>query len=107
MKTVKLVIACISILAVSAVAMAGTLDDVKAKGYVDAGINGSLFGFGMPDEKGEMKGLDVDTAKAIAAAVFGDASKVKFSGCLPFSPKRLTFCAETPPRPFPGKPSPA
>ena len=33
----------------------------------------------MPDDKGEWKGLDVDTAKAVAAAVFGDASKVKFS----------------------------
>jgi general L-amino acid transport system substrate-binding protein len=32
----------------------------------------------MPDPKGEWKGLDVDTAKAIAAAVFGDATKVKY-----------------------------
>jgi general L-amino acid transport system substrate-binding protein len=33
----------------------------------------------MPNDKGEWQGLDVDTAKAIAAAVFGDASKVKFT----------------------------
>jgi general L-amino acid transport system substrate-binding protein len=33
----------------------------------------------MPDEKGVWKGLDVDTAKAVAAAIFGDAEKVKFS----------------------------
>lgn len=63
----------------SAAVMAGTLDDVKAKGYIQAGVNGDLFGFGKPDEKGEWKGLDVDTARAIAAAVFGDASKVKFT----------------------------
>lgn len=61
------------------VAMAGTLDDVKAKGFVQAGVNGDLFGFGKPDEKGVWKGLDVDTARAIAAAVFGDANKVKFT----------------------------
>jgi general L-amino acid transport system substrate-binding protein len=61
------------------VAMAGTLDDVKAKGFVQAGVNGDLFGFGKPDEKGVWKGLDVDTARAIAAAVFGDAEKVKFT----------------------------
>jgi general L-amino acid transport system substrate-binding protein len=59
--------------------MAGTLDDVKAKGFVQAGVNGDLFGFGKPDEKGVWKGLDVDTARAIAAAVFGDANKVKFT----------------------------
>ena len=63
----------------SAAVMAGTLDDVKAKGYIQAGVNGDLFGFGKPDAKGEWKGLDVDTARAVAAAVFGDASKVKFT----------------------------
>ena len=49
-----------------------TLKEVKAKGYIQAGVNGALFGFGKPDQKGEWKGLDVDTAKAIAIAVFGD-----------------------------------
>ncbi len=39
----------------------------------------TLFGFGKPDEKGVWKGLDVDTAKAIAAAIFGDAEKVKYT----------------------------
>lgn len=61
------------------VAVAGTLDDVKGKGFVQAGVNGELFGFGKPDEKGVWKGLDVDTARAVAAAVFGDAEKVKFT----------------------------
>jgi general L-amino acid transport system substrate-binding protein len=60
------------------IAKAGTLDDVKAKGFVQVGVNGQLAGFGIPDEKGEWKGLDVDTGRAIAAAVFGDAKKIKF-----------------------------
>lgn len=55
-----------------------TLNTVKKKGFVTVGVNGSLFGFGQPDEKGAWKGLDVDTGRAIATAVFGDASKVKF-----------------------------
>ena len=60
-------------------AMAGeTLDAVKARGEIVTGVNGSLFGFGMPDEKGVWKGLDVDTARAISAAIFGDADKVKY-----------------------------
>ncbi len=72
-------IIAIMILAASGVAMAGeTLDAVKAKGFVQVGVNGSLAGFGMPDEKGVWKGLDVDTGRAIATAVFGDATKVKF-----------------------------
>ncbi len=56
-----------------------TLENVLAKGYIQAGVNGDLFGFGKPDEKGVWQGLDVDTARAIAAAVFGDAEKVKYT----------------------------
>jgi general L-amino acid transport system substrate-binding protein len=59
-------------------AVAGTLDDVKAKGFVQVGVNGGVFGFSMPNEKGVWKGLDVDTGRAIAAAVFGDANKIKY-----------------------------
>lgn len=79
MKMFKIIATCIVVFAMTSLASAGTLDEVKARGYLQAGIHGSLYGFGMPDDKGEMKGLDVDTAKAVAAAVFGDASKVKFS----------------------------
>jgi general L-amino acid transport system substrate-binding protein len=67
------------IVAFSGIACAGqTFDSVKAKGFVQVGVNGELFGFGKPDEKGVWRGLDVDTARAIAAAVFGDANKIKF-----------------------------
>jgi general L-amino acid transport system substrate-binding protein len=55
------------------------LDGVRKKGFIQAGVNGGVFGFGMPDAKGIWKGLDVDTARAVAAAIFGDASKVKFT----------------------------
>jgi general L-amino acid transport system substrate-binding protein len=69
----------LAIIAMTGVAMAGTLQDVRAKGFIQAGVNGDLFGFGKADEKGVWKGLDVDTARAISAAVFGDADKVKFT----------------------------
>jgi general L-amino acid transport system substrate-binding protein len=55
------------------------LDAVQKKGFIQAGVNGGVFGFGMPDAKGVWKGLDVDTARAVAAAIFGDANKVKFT----------------------------
>ena len=57
----------------------GTLQDVQKRGHIKIGVNGDLFGFGKPDAKGVWQGLDVDTGRAIAAAVFGDASKVKFT----------------------------
>ncbi len=59
-------------------AAAGTLDDVKAKGHISVGVNEGLFGFSKPDEKGEWKGLDVDTARAISVAVFGAPDKIKW-----------------------------
>jgi len=68
---------CLVFLGIGA-ATAGTLQTVKSKGFVQAGVNEGLFGFAKPDEKGVWQGLDVDTARAIAAAVFGDASKVKY-----------------------------
>jgi general L-amino acid transport system substrate-binding protein len=77
--TMGITAALLVVLFVGGVAVAGTLDDVKSKGYLTAGVNGDVFGFSAPDDKGVWKGLDVDTAKAIAAAVFGDTNKVKFT----------------------------
>lgn len=58
---------------------AAKLDQVKAKGFLQCGINGLLPGFSTPDDKGNFSGLDVDYCRALAAAIFGDASKVKFT----------------------------
>lgn len=60
-------------------AQAGTLDDVKKKGFVQCGVSAGLAGFSAPDDKGNYSGIDVDVCKAVAAAVFGDATKVKFT----------------------------
>ncbi len=81
MKRFKLlsILTAIVFITTSGLAVAATLDEVKARGYIIAGVNGSVFGFSMPDDKGEWKGLDVETARAMAAAVFGDAGKVKFT----------------------------
>jgi general L-amino acid transport system substrate-binding protein len=59
-------------------ASAGTLDQVKARGSLICGSNIGLAGFGLPDDQGVWKGLDVDECRAIAAAIFDDPSKVKF-----------------------------
>ena len=57
---------------------AGTLDFVKARGQLICGANPGLAGFGLPDDQGVYKGLDVDECRAIAAAIFNDPTKVKF-----------------------------
>jgi general L-amino acid transport system substrate-binding protein len=59
-------------------AAAGTLDDVKARGELICGSNTGLTGFGAPDASNNWTGFDVDLCRAIAAAVLGDATKVKF-----------------------------
>ncbi len=59
-------------------AAAGTLDTVRARGQLVCGVNTGLAGFSLPDSQGVWRGLDADYCRAIAAAVFGDATKVRF-----------------------------
>ena len=56
-----------------------TLDAVQKKGFVQCGVNTGLAGFSQPDSRGVWKGLDVDVCRAVAAAVFGDATKVRYT----------------------------
>jgi general L-amino acid transport system substrate-binding protein len=58
---------------------AAVLDQVKAKGYVQCGVSQGLPGFSNPDDKGNWTGLDVDVCRAIAAAIFDDATKVRYT----------------------------
>ena len=65
-----------SLIAASAAA-AGTLDDVKTKGFVQCGVNPGLIGFGTPDAQNNWTGMDIDFCRAVAAAIFNDPTKVK------------------------------
>ncbi|GEO81365.1 amino acid ABC transporter substrate-binding protein [Pararhodospirillum oryzae] len=55
-----------------------TLNAVKTRGELVCGVNTGLPGFSMPDEKGHWTGIDVSICRAVAAAVLGDATKIKF-----------------------------
>jgi len=55
-----------------------TLDVVKERGFLKCGSNTGLAGFGLPNDDGVWEGIDVDVCRAVAAAVFGDASKVEY-----------------------------
>jgi general L-amino acid transport system substrate-binding protein len=55
-----------------------TLEAVRARGQLACGIAGTVAGFSLADSQGVMRGIDADGCRAIAAAVLGDAGKVKF-----------------------------
>ncbi len=72
--------AAVTLFTLAGNAMAGaTYDAVKKKGFVQCGVSTGLPGFSAADDKGNWKGIDVDVCRAVAAAMFGDASKVKYT----------------------------
>ncbi|QCI69404.1 amino acid ABC transporter substrate-binding protein [Phreatobacter stygius] len=56
-----------------------TLDAIRARGHLECGVHLGIPGFSFANDKGEWLGLDVDYCRALAAAVLGDASKVRFT----------------------------
>ena len=81
MKSIKYLSLILVVLGLSytGISSAGTLDDVRAKGHVQCGINTGLTGFAFTDDQGNWKGFDVALCQGVAAAVFGDASNVKYT----------------------------
>jgi general L-amino acid transport system substrate-binding protein len=81
MRLVKTIAASAALLgvAVAGIAQAGTLDDVKAKGFVQCGVSTGVPGFSFTDEKGDWQGFDPSVCQAVAAAIFGDKTKVKYT----------------------------
>ncbi|MBN7763419.1 amino acid ABC transporter substrate-binding protein [Nitratireductor aquibiodomus] len=78
-KLVKALLGSAVVAVMAAPASAATLDDVKAKGHVQCGVNTGLIGFSAPDDDGNWTGLDVDFCRALAAAIFDDPDAVQFS----------------------------
>ena len=68
-----------TLFAASVFAVSPTLQQIKAKGFVQCGVSQGLPGFSMPDEQGNWSGLDVDMCRALSAAIFGDPDKVKYT----------------------------
>lgn len=55
-----------------------TLDSIKSRGALTCGVNTGLAGFSQADSNGRWSGLDVDICRAVAAAILGDAEKVRY-----------------------------
>ncbi|MBI3197334.1 MAG: amino acid ABC transporter substrate-binding protein, partial [Rhodospirillales bacterium] len=72
-------IAAATLAGVATTAYAGKeLDAIKARGQLICGVSTGVAGFAAADSQGKWTGLDVDVCRAVAAAIFGDADKVKF-----------------------------
>jgi general L-amino acid transport system substrate-binding protein len=56
-----------------------TLDAVRARGHLECGVHVGLPGFSFANDRGEWAGLDVDFCKGLAAAIFGDPTKVRYT----------------------------
>lgn len=56
-----------------------TLDAVRQRGFLRCGVSTGIAGFSTPDAEGQWRGFDVDVCRAVAAAVLGDAARVRFT----------------------------
>src|SRR5262245_37209415 len=54
------------------------LDLIRKRGAVVCGVQPGVRGFAEVDARGQYSGLDVDICRALAAAIFGTADKVRF-----------------------------
>ena len=66
-------------MSLTAAQAATTLEAVQEKGFVQCGVSQGLPGFSQADDSGDWSGIDVDLCRAVAAAIFGDGSKVRFT----------------------------
>jgi general L-amino acid transport system substrate-binding protein len=80
LKTLTATVTLTLLLGAAGTVQAGaTLNAIKERGFIKCGVSDGLPGFSYADEKGNYNGIDVDVCRAVAAAVFGDATKVKFT----------------------------
>lgn len=74
----SVIAASTAMMATTASAADSTLDKVLSQGFITCGVSTGLPGFSNPNSKGEWEGIDVEYCQALAAAVLGDKSKVKY-----------------------------
>ena len=105
MKRFSFLVAGVAGVLAASAATAGTLEDVRAKGFIQCGVSQGLPGFSNADDDGKWTGLDVDMCRAVAAAVFGDANAGNSHLCQQSSVlllcllAKLTSCHATQPGP--------
>lgn len=56
-----------------------TVEAIKKRGTLNCGIDTGVPGFAAQDASGTWKGIDIDYCRALAAAVLGDPTKIKYT----------------------------
>jgi general L-amino acid transport system substrate-binding protein len=77
-KMIPIVLALAAAQGFSVAAESQTLKTVQDRGSLICGVNPGLEGFASKDADGKWSGFDVDFCRAVAAAIFDDASKVQY-----------------------------
>jgi general L-amino acid transport system substrate-binding protein len=88
MKLRHIVLAACAILSAVPAWAGKTLDTIRQRDQIVVGVSTGVAGFSAADSQGQWRGLDVDVGRAIAAAVLGDADKVRWVPLA--SPQRFT-----------------
>jgi general L-amino acid transport system substrate-binding protein len=57
---------------------ADTVAAIRQRNMLNCSVSPSTVGFSLPDSQGVWRGLDVDYCRAVAAALLGDAARVRF-----------------------------
>ncbi len=78
LKTTAILLGAMAAMAAAPAHAGKTVDAIKARGQLICGVNVGLAGFSAADSNGNWTGMDVDYCKAVAAAMLGDATKVKW-----------------------------
>ena len=78
-KLLTLALGAAAVATIGTSASAATLDDVKAKGFMQCGVSTGVPGFAFTDAAGDWQGFDPAICRAVAAAIFGDPKAVKFT----------------------------
>jgi len=77
--TKSIVLLLLLVLSTSNANAGPTADGAVKKGFIQCGVNTGLAGFSQPDSNGEWRGIDVDLCRAVAAALFGNPKKLRFT----------------------------
>lgn len=78
MKPIRLSILALALASLGSAHAGKTLDTIKQRDQIAVGVSTGVPGFSAADSQGRWAGLDVDIGKAVAAALLGDANKVKW-----------------------------
>ncbi len=76
--TALLILAALTIGAFASSVHAATRDEILQRNELLCGVSTGIPGFSSADSKGNWSGFDVEICRAVAVAILGDATKIKF-----------------------------